>query len=242
MSARRLFQTLWRREVKAAYSTLSSWMLVAGYAAVVGTLLLFNIWKAEGTVQTVPILFAISLVAALPPLTAFATMQSFAGERQRGTLEGLLANPIPDSAVVLAKFAGAYVFVILAIAAAIGGLAVYAETVSHPIDYSRTGTATAIAMVLLHAASFTAFGILVSVHSRHPAESAIVTALLTFIPTLLICGTLIDAKLPDWFNSLDIRSAARGLVDTRPVVLALSTLALHLFAATRALESRRWSL
>lgn len=242
MRSERLFRTLWRREVKSIFGSLYGWLLLASYASIVGAFLLLGIWKAEGTIQTVPILFSISLVYALPALAAFASMRSFAGEKQMGTLEGLLTNPIPDSAVVLAKFAGAYVFVVLAVAAAAGGLAVYAETVSHPIDYSRTGTATAVAMTLLHAASFTAFGVLASLSVRRPAEACIVTFCFTFLPALFISGMLVDSKLPDWLNSMDIRSAARGLIDTRPVVLSLSTLFLYLFLATRSLEVRRWKL
>lgn len=242
MSAKRQFRTLWRREMKSHLRSYSGWLLIAGFAAAVGGLLLLGIWRADGTVQTLPILFSSAVVAALPPLIALTTMRGFAEERQRGTLEGLLTAPVPDSAVVMAKFAGAYMVVVFAVLSAVGSLAVYAETAVPPPDYSRTGVAVSTVLILLHAASLTALGTLVSILSSRQSQAAAATLALTLVPVLFLSGALADADLPVWFGTLDVRLIARGVIDTRPIVFALTTLFLFLFAAVRALEERRWRL
>lgn len=246
MSSSRAFRTLWRRELKSMLRSLFGWIIIAAFAAAVGSLLLFSLWRLDGRIiQSLPALFATDVALALPPLIAFATMRSFAEERQNGTLEGLLTVPVSDSAVVWAKFAGAYTVVVLAIAAAIGSLAIYAEYVAHlgsPIDYRRTGVASATVLLLLHAASLTALGVLVSLYSRRPALAAVATLFLSIPPVLFLAGAFANAGLPAWFDRLDIGTVADGVVDSRPIVFALSTLFLFLFASIRALESRRWKL
>jgi hypothetical protein len=132
--------------------------------------------------------------------------------------------------------------VVLAVLAAVGSLAVYAETAVPPPDYSRTGVAASTMLVLLHAASLTALGTLVSIVSGRQSQAAIATLLLTFGPALFLSGAFADADLPMWFGTLDVRLIARGVIDTRPVVFALTTLFLFLFIAVRALEARRWRL
>ena len=141
------FRTLWRREMKTYLRSMTGWCLVAGFAAAVGASLLVGIRHEDGTLQTLPILFAESVVRMLPALVALATARTFAGERSRGTLELLLTAPVPDRAVVAAKFAGAFMIVAFALLAAIGGLALYAEIASPTPDYSRTGVAAVSAMI-----------------------------------------------------------------------------------------------
>lgn len=240
MSLGRQFRTLWRRELKSHLRSMFGWILIAGSAAFVGGLLLLGIWKSDGQVQTLPILFANAIVVLLPPLTGLATMRSFAEERQRGTLEGLLSSPVPDRTLVFAKFAGAYTVAVLSLAAAVGGLVLYAETADIHPDYSRTGIAAVSAMFLFHSAAFTAFGILISILSRSPAIAAAVTCFLATPAALLLSGGLVNTSLPDWFDQLSITQIASGSLDSRPVVFALSALFLFLFASVRALEARRW--
>ena len=251
MSSSRTFRTLCRRELKAAFRTGYGWVVAAGSAGVVGGLFLMLLWKAEGTVQTIPTLFATALTAALPFLAAFATMRPFAADRASGGLEVLLTDPVSDSAVVLSKFWAGFAVVVAALAATVGSLVVYAELVdrvgslratSLAVEYSRTGTACAVATLLAHAAAFSAVGTLVSLLSRRPALAAVGTLALTLPATPFLVGALADANLPQWLASMDVRPAARGLLDTRPIVLSATVVFLALFAAIRVLEVRRWKL
>ena len=236
------FRTLWRRELKLRFRGMSGWFLVAGFAAVVDAALLFGIWRERGSFQTLPALFAEAMLWALPALVALATMRTFAEERSRGTLELLLTAPVPDRSVVLAKFAAAYTVVAVAVAAAIGGLAIYAEIASPAADYVRRYVAAATGMLLLHAAAWTAAGVLASLLAGSQAAAAAMTFAITLPAALVLSGALSEAGLPEWFGHLAIRPAARGIVDTRPVTLAVTMTLLVLFATVRALEARRWKL
>lgn len=236
------FRTLWRRELKTYLRSMTGWCLVAGFASAVGASLLVGIRHEDGTLQTLPILFAESVVRMLPALVALATARTFAGERSSGTLELLLSAPVPDRSVVAAKFAGAFTLVTLALLAAVGGLALYAEVASPAPDYSRTGVATVGAMLLLHAGAWTAGGVLISLLTRRPMAAAAATFAVVLLASLLVSGELSHAGLADWLVQMDIHKAANGVVDTRPVVLASSVLLLLLFISVRLLESRRWKL
>ena len=251
MSAARTFRTLCRRELKESFRGGYGWSVAAGCAGAVGALFLLLLWKAEGTVQTIPTLFAMALTASLPFLASVATMRPFAGARASGELEVLLTDPVPETAVVLAKFCGAFLVVVAAFAATVGSLAVYAELVdrvgslrasSWEVDYSRTGTACAVATLLAHAAAFSAVGTLVSLLSRRPSQAAVGTFAVTLPAVPFLMGALADADLSEWLSSMDVRPAARGIMDARPFVLAATVAFLALFSAIRVLEVRRWKL
>lgn len=237
-----VFRTLWRRDLKFYLRGMSGWLLVAGFSAVTDAILLLRIAQETGKMQTVPNLFAGALLWTLPALVALVTMRSFAEERANGTLELLLTAPVPDRAVVLSKFASAYTVVFLAVLASIGGLALYAETASPHPDYSRTGVAAASLVLLLHAASWTAAGLLGSLFVRRQAAAAVLSLAISLPAALALSGVLTAFVPLRIFEQIAIGEVARGVIDQRTVVLALSTLFLFLFAALRVLESRRWKL
>lgn len=237
-----VFRTLWRRDLKVYTRGMSGWLLIAGFSAIVDAILLAGIAMKNGSMQTLPNLFATALLWTLPALVALVTMRAFTEERASGTLELLLTAPVPDRAVVLSKFASAFTIVVLAVLASIGGLALYAEIASPHPDYSRTGVALATSVLLLHAASWTAAGVLVSLFARRQAAAAIGTLALILPAAFVLSGNLADLDPPRWFTYLSILDVTRGDIDIRTLVLALSTLLLFLFAAVRVLESRRWKL
>ena len=237
-----VFRTLWRRDLKVYLRGMSGWLLIAGFSAITDAVLLVRIAQESGKMQTIPNLFSAALLWILPALVALVTMRSFAEERARGTLELLLTAPVPDRSVVLAKFASAYTVIVLAVLASIGGLALYAETASPHPDYSRTGVAAVTVILLLHAASWTAAGLLASLFARRQAAAAVLTLAFTLPASLILSGEL---SLHGPFKPLEpfaIGEVARGVIDLRTVVLAISTLFLFLFTAVRVLEARRWKL
>lgn len=234
--------TLWRREILAALRGTLAWGLVCAYAAAAGALLLLALHAAEGTVQTLPTLYTRVLALTLPGLTALATMRAFTEERQTGTLETLLTAPVSDTSVVLAKFAAALALVALALLVAALGLVLYVETALPPPVYSRTGIAAAMVVLFLHAAAWTAAGIVSSLLSRHQTSAAVISLLATVPHSLLAAGLAPSVRTSGYFDALSITHVARGVVDSRPLLLCVSLTLLFLFVAVRALETRRWKL
>lgn len=234
--------TLWRRDVLSVARGMFGWTLVAGFSASTGTLLLVALHLAEGSIQTLQTLYARALIVALPPLCAFATMRGFAEERRSGTLETLLTAPVSDSQVVWSKFLSALFLIFVALAASLVGFVLYVETAIPAPVYSRTGLASSMVVILLHAAAWTAAGTFTSLSSRHQGVAAVACILLTAPHSLLASG-LAPGVLPSgYLDALNAGHVARGVLDTRPVVLCLSFTSFFLFTSVRSLESRRWRL
>lgn len=238
----RNFLTLWRREALAALRGTLAWSLVGAFAAATGALLLLSLFSAEGTVQTLATLYTRVVALTLPGLTALATMRAFTEERQTGTLETLLTAPVSDAAVVFAKFGAALLLAVLALGVASLGFVLYVETALPPPVYSRTGIAAAMALLLLHAAAWTATGVLTSLWSRHQAIAAVLSLLATVPHSILAAGLAPSVETSGYLDSLSVAHVARGVVDSRPIILCLTALALALFVAVRTLETRRWKL
>ncbi len=237
----RLFLTLLRRELKTYLRSMFGWTLIAVFSAAVSGIFLLSMARAEGSVQTVEILFSTAVAFVLPALTALATMRTFAEERQSGTLEVLLSAPVPDATVVTAKFAGAFCVVALALALSVGPLAIYREIIGVR-NFTRKALAVSIGLLAAHGAAWTALGVMSSLLCRRQAVAALLSVGLTFPASLFVSNSLSDIRLPTFFQAVSVVYTAHGVFDTRPLVLALSLAFLFLFASARLLESRRWSL
>jgi len=236
------FPTLFRREALSMLRSSFAWSLTAVFAAATGALLLMALYSAEGSIETLQTLYARVLILLLPAFCALATMRSFPDERQSGTLETLLTAPVSDGEVVAAKFAAAFLLAFIGIAASLAGFVLYVETALPAPVYSRTGIAAALAAVLLHAAAWTAMGVLAALGSRHQAVVAATTLLPAGAHSLLAAGLAPGIEPSGYLNALSVVHVARGVLDSRPVLLCLALAAFCLFAATRCLEARRWRL
>lgn len=231
---------LLKREVNSAMRSTLGWGICALFASFTGILLLLSLRQAEGTVVSLAVLYAKLLSVTIPVLVAFATMRLFPEERQTGTLETLLTAPVSDAQVVISKFAGAYFVVVFGVAASVVGFAAYCESAGPAPAYSRTGLAAALVMLAFHSAAWTAAGTLISLVSRSQTVAGIAAILVLLPHGLLTAGMFPVSGVPPFVVSLGIEQVARGVWDTRPVVLSGTILYLSLFAATRILEARRW--
>lgn len=219
-----------------------AWSLTAIFAAGAGAMLLIKLFAAEGSIDTLQTIYAKVLILLLPALCALATMRSFPAERESGTLEVLLTTPVTDSEVVTSKFAAAFLLVAMGLLASLAGFVLYVETALPAPVYSRTGIGSALAIILLHAAAWTSLGVLTALLTRHQALAAAACLLPAGIHSLLAAGAMPGVRPAGYLNALSIEHVARGVLDTRPVLLCLSLTGFFLFAATRCLEARRWRL
>ncbi len=179
-----------------------------------------------------PVLFAVFIPAA--------TMRSLAEERRNGTLEWLRANPIQESELVLGKFLGDWLFVLITLAgsipAAVGLLLV-----------SRADPGIILAQyfgAILLAAQLVALGLWASSMTRNQISAFIVAAMLSLLLWLIglpvvqiglppvLSGALARLSLVAHFQNV-----ARGVVDLRDALYFLSTAGLFL-ALTWAVLSR----
>ena len=182
-------------------------------------------------------------------ISPLLTMRLIAEERGTGTLELLLTAPIRDWQVVAGKYIACIMFYVVLWLPTLVYVPILID-----LDWN-TGTpgidpwpvVTSYLGVLLAGAMFLAIGLFVSSLVR----SQLVAAMIALVVSLVFVAAgfwqpdlttgSVWAKLvylvsvPEHFR----HDFARGLIDTRPLVLYLSVTAFCLFMTVRSLEARR---
>ncbi|PTY04140.1 ABC transporter permease [Verrucomicrobia bacterium LW23] len=185
------------------------------------------------------------------------TMRTFAEEFKMGTMEMLLTAPIREWEVVLAKYTASLIFYTLAwVPLAVNVFYLHVLTNPPVPFYVWPATLTFLA-IFLFGMFFVSVGIFTSVITRNQIVSAILAFVFIFV--YFCIGLLSYLNLDPWkiavfgFSfTLDVREIAsymsalehlttfaRGIFDTRPVVLYVSGTMLMLFLTQRALLARR---
>jgi ABC-2 type transport system permease protein len=185
--------------------------------------------------------FAMILLLAA---SAVLTMRLFAEEHRTGTIELLLTAPVQEWELVLGKWLGAMGYMTLLVAAT----GVYVLLLSH---YTQPGidvgaTAASYLGLLLMIAAMLAVGVFASTLFSNQIASFFVTLV------LLLAFWLIQYPFQDKTDAVSVFMAnlsfyrhyaenfTSGVVALADVSYFVSVVALFLFLATRAVESRRW--
>jgi ABC-2 type transport system permease protein len=228
------------------YVILGAAMFLLGLSFVV---LLINL-QQEPTTMPVTELFYITpffwyiLLLATPVIT----MRLFAAEKFSGTFETLMTAPVSDLAVVLAKFTAALVFYMVMWLPLLVCLLVVRRYTSEPTALDGSTLASTFLGIFLLGGLFVSLGCCASSLTRSQVTAAMLT--LVFGASLFLVSVL-AAHIPaqvTWqaqvLSSLaffeQMHDFARGVVDTRHVVLYLTLTAFFLFLTLRIVESRRW--
>lgn len=193
----------------------------------------------------IPVFFVVPLL----------TMRSIAGERSSGTLDTLMTTPTSRIAVVLSKFAGAYLFYML----------LWVLTLGFPILIQQFFPQAAASGKLLDPAPliggyaflatsgilFISIGIFASSLTRSQLVAGMLTFTVLFV--VIIGGQLMnyvsDASTTTLFSWLDgvanylqifqhLDDYSRGIIDTRPLFYYSSMGALLLGLATLVIEAK----
>ncbi len=150
------------------------------------------------------LLFLIPMFALLSPLLGgmAVAIDSTAGERERGSLEPLLANPVPVSRIVIGKWLAAWSFACAVAGLTLAGFAVaatlYAERkLAALMTFGAPELARFIAMVVPFAALTSALQMLICTYGRSYREaqtyvSYLATAV-SFVPVIVLFSGLKDA-------------------------------------------------
>lgn len=182
------------------------------------------------------------------------TMRSIAGERSIGTLDTLLTTPTSRVAVVLSKFAGAYLFYLLLWLATLGFPLV--ATTFFPAA-AESGKLMELAPIFGSFAFIAISGVLfisIGIFASSITRSQLVAGMFTFTTLFVVIvggqqlGSIAQsgAELSGWlegtanylqiFNHLD--DFARGIIDTRPFFYYTSMGALLLGMSTLVIEAK----
>ncbi|MBL68844.1 MAG: hypothetical protein CMO74_10425 [Verrucomicrobiales bacterium] len=246
------FLTLTRRELSGYFFSLRGYVIIAGVQLLIGASLLIVLDALNEKPFDIPLteklpnsgFFWLVLLLMAPIIT----MRTYAHEKSTGTFETLLATPVSDRAVVLAKFVGAWLFYLLAWAPAATLpflLSRYVDGLG-PVD---TGPLVSLALgVGVIGAFFMAVGCFASALTR----SQIIAAMTSFaIGTgVFLIGLLAVYRPPQlgWKTDLfahismveHMGDFASGIVDSRHLVFYISLTLMFLYLTEQVLASRRW--
>jgi len=246
----RTFRTLFARELGAYFFSPVAYVVMAVFLAMTGHLFYLTIDQltaagpkgVEFPMQMIlgdPKFWLVFLF--IPPLL---TMRLFAEEASTGTIELLMTAPVREWQVVMSKFAGCLVFYLILWIPTL----IYVPIMSHygqidlyPVWCSYVG-------VVLAGAMFLALGMFVSSMVTSQMAAALLSMFigLVFIivgiwrpvmdPASALSKVLFYFTVPFHFE----KHFARGLLDTRHVILYVTTAALFVYLSIRSLEGRKW--
>jgi ABC-2 type transport system permease protein len=185
-----------------------------------------------GVVSTV-ILFMIPML----------TMGSYAEEKKRGTMELLMTSPLSDLQIVLGKFlATLTLFVIMLAPTLLYQLVLFLYSDPRP---SLTVMASGYLGVLLLGAVLISIGLFLSSLTENQIIAAITTFGVFLILWVLDAGArganTTAGQILQYLSILNhFEDFAKGVIDTKSLVLYVSFIALGIFLTLRSVDSLRW--
>jgi ABC-2 type transport system permease protein len=248
----RAYWTLTRRELGAYFLSLTGYIIIAaalflmGYSFVV----ILHILQQGRTSMPVTELFYNTdyFWLILLPTTPLITMRLFAQEKFSGTFETLMTTPVRDLEVVLAKFTAALVFYAVMWLPLLGCMLVVRHYTNDASVLEVGVVESTFLGILLLGAAFVALGCFASALTRNQAVAAMISLvfglslfLLAFLADRFADGAGWQGQVLACFTLFDqMHDFARGVVDSRAVVLYASLSLFFLFLTLRVIESRRW--
>lgn len=248
----RAYLTLTRRELGAYFLSMTGYIIIAAVAFLLGLSFVVLMVKLQQEPTPIPItevfyvtqFFWLILLLATPVMT----MRLFALEKFSGTFETLMTAPVGELAVVLAKFTAGLIFYTLTWLPLLACLLVVRHFCNESAGFDAGVVGSTFLGIVLLGALFVAIGCCASALTRSQVAAAMMSLLLG--GCLFCLGVLAD-RFPtqtSWqaqlFASLaffeQMHDFARGVIDTRAVVLYVSLTLFFLFLTLRIVESRRW--
>ena len=186
-----------------------------------------------------PLLHNLSVILVI--LVPVITMRSFAEEKRSGTYELLMTSPITVTQIVLGKFLGAFVFVLVMVLLT----AVYPLIL---VLYGNPEPGVILAGflgLLLLATAFISVGLLTSSFTENQiiaAVSCLVALLLLYVISwpAETAGETTSAVLKYLSLTEHFGELVKGVIDTRDLMYFGSVIVLALFLTQRSVESLRW--
>ena len=230
-----------RRELKGFFDQPTAYVLAVAFLGLSLYLSFRSIYAlGAGTLRPYFDLLPWLLVVFMPAVT----MRSLAEERRGRTLEWLMAQPLSETVVVLGKFVGSWLFVMITMLGtlpmAVGVLAASGADVGIALA-QYLGAALLIAEML-------AIGIWASSITRNQITAFIVGGFVSLF-LVLVGHPVVQIALPrlvgGWLIQLSVVShfenVGRGVIDLRDLLYFVTTTGVFLLFAVAALSRERLS-
>lgn len=246
------FLTLTRRELSGYFLAMIGYVIISAALFLMGLSFVVLIEKLQQEPTPMPVtelfyitpFFWLILLLAAPVIT----MRLFAHEKFSGTFETLMTAPVSDLTVVMSKFTAALIFWVILWVPLLGCLLLVQRYTAGGTSVDPGAVSGAFIGVLLLGCVFLSLGTCASAMTRNQVTAAMISLL--FGASLFLLGVLAD-KIPvtaNWQGQVlaslaffeQMHDFARGVVDTRPILLYISLTLFFLFLTLRIVESRRW--
>jgi len=175
------------------------------------------------------------------------TMRSFSEEKKAGTMEFLLTKPLTDLQIILAKYLGGLILVILSLLPTLVFYWSVSALGNPPGNIDSGGTLGASLGLFFLAAIYVAIGIFASSLSDNQIIAFIIAVLLSFTAYM---GFDFLSSLPGlgsfdaFILSLGIndhyKSISRGVIDSRDMIYYAIVIIFFLLVTRFKLQSRHW--
>jgi ABC-2 type transport system permease protein len=246
------YLTLARRELGAYFLSMTGYIIIATVTFLLGLSFVVLLVKLQQEPTPIPVtelfyvtqFFWLILLLATPVIT----MRLFAQEKFSGTFETLMTTPVSELEVVLAKFTAGLVFYTLAWLPLLACLLIVRHFSNESAAFDAGVVASTFLGIVLIGCLFVSLGCCASALTRSQVAAAMMSLLTG--GSIFCLGVMAD-RFPTqtgWqaqvFSSLaffeQMHDFARGVIDTRSIVLYLSLTLFFLFLTLRIVESRRW--
>jgi ABC-2 type transport system permease protein len=230
-----------RREVASFFDHPTAYILVVAFLAL-GLFLTFRNVFASGLASLRPLFDLLPWLFAV--FVPAMTMRSLAEERRSGTMEWLLSQPLAETDLVMGKFIGNWIFVLVALAGTIPtaiGILMVSEADSGIMLAQYAGGA-------LLAAQGVAIGLWASSLTRNQITAFILASTVSFLLVLIGTPVVLIGLPPVLAGAVSrlsvvghFQNVARGVIDLRDVLYFLSTTGLFLAMAIALVSRQRLS-
>ncbi|WP_430612428.1 gliding motility-associated ABC transporter permease subunit GldF [Flavobacterium sp. JP2137] len=232
------------REIKSFFGSLTGYLVIAVFLVLNGLFL----WVFDGNYNILQGGYAdvFPFFNLAPWILIFlipaVTMKSFSEEIKQGTLELLLTKPLSIREIVLGKFLGAFVLIVLAIIPTLTYVWVVADLSLSGTQFDWGSTWGSYFGLLFLIGAYTAIGVFASTLSENQIVSFIIAVALCF---LFFVGLDEWSKIGGSWSGLiasfginaHFKSMGRGVLDTRDILYFLSFSAFFLSATVFKIKS-----
>jgi ABC-2 type transport system permease protein len=234
---------VFRREVGQYFASPFAYVIAAAVLLLTGVLFNRDLVTSMGVKRPEPALVPTILSFTMVFFAPLLTMRLFAEEKREGTLELLLTAPVPDGAIVLGKFFGAWFYFSLLLALTL----VYQVILLSIAQPDLGNTISAYLGIWLYGGATLVIGMFFSALT----ENQIVAAFLSMITLMLLwlgdqAGQLIaNIDVARVVRTLSLQghfttSFAAGLMRVEDVAFFAGIITVMLFVTIRVIESTRW--
>ena len=233
-----------RKEINSFFASPIGYLVIGIFLVLNGLFL----WLFKGEFNILDYGFAdLSLFFLLAPwilifLIPAVTMRSFSDEKKQGTLELLLTKPISHFNIVLGKYFGAFILILIALLPTL----IYIYTIyqlGNPVGNLDMGSTLGSYFGLLFlVAAYTAIGVFASSLSDNQIVAFISAVLICFLFYIGFEG-IADFTSSDFIDQLGMsshfKSMSRGVLDTRDIVYFISITVFFLLLTKLNLNTAR---